>query len=90
MKDVPCQTLILGPKVEDVPCQTPTLGPKLEDVPRQIAVVMFWVRPTLQKPQLQIYGWNEKDVFDRLDTLGYTYKKVIDADHLVDYIAIPK
>ena len=41
-------------------------------------------------PQLQIYGWNEKDVFDRLDTLGYTYKKVIDADHLVDYIAIPK
>ena len=44
----------------------------------------------VEVPQLQIYGWNEKDVFDRLDTLGYTYKKVIDADHLVDYIAIPK
>jgi FkbM family methyltransferase len=41
-------------------------------------------------PQLQIYGWNENDVFNRLDSLGYSYKKVIDADHLVDYIAIPK
>jgi hypothetical protein len=25
-----------------------------------------------------------------LDSLGYEYKKVIDAEHLVDYIAIPK
>ena len=41
-------------------------------------------------PQLQIYGYNQNDVFDRLDSLGYTYKKVIDAAHLVDYVAIPK
>jgi FkbM family methyltransferase len=44
----------------------------------------------VEKPQLQIYGWTENDVFSRLDSLGYEYKKVIDAEHLVDYIAIPK
>jgi len=44
----------------------------------------------VEAPQLQIYGWNESDVFGRLDALGYEYKKVIDAAHLVDYIAIPK
>lgn len=43
----------------------------------------------VELPQLQIYGWTEKDIFDRLDMLGYTYKKVIDAAHLVDYVAIP-
>jgi hypothetical protein len=25
-----------------------------------------------------------------LDALGYTYKKIIEADHLVDYVARPK
>ena len=44
----------------------------------------------VELPQLQIYGWDSNDVFNRLDSLGYSYKKVIDADHLVDYIAIPK
>jgi hypothetical protein len=44
----------------------------------------------VEAPQLQIYGWTENDVFSRLDSLGYEYKKVIDAEHLVDYIAIPK
>jgi FkbM family methyltransferase len=44
----------------------------------------------VEVPQLQIYGWTETDVFSRLDALGYEYKKVIDAEHLVDYIAIPK
>lgn len=39
--------------------------------------------------QLQIYGWSEKDIFDRLDKFGYTYKKVLNAEHLVDYVAIP-
>lgn len=40
--------------------------------------------------QLQIYGFSENDIFDRLDKLNYTYKKVQDAPHLVDYVAIPK
>jgi FkbM family methyltransferase len=44
----------------------------------------------VEVPQLQIYGWTENDVFSRLNSLGYEYKKVIDAEHLVDYIAIPK
>ena len=44
----------------------------------------------VELPQLQIYGWDSNDVFNRLDALGYTYKKVIDSSHLVDYIAIPK
>jgi FkbM family methyltransferase len=44
----------------------------------------------VETPQLQIYGWNDSDVFNRLDELGYEYRKVIDASHLVDYIAIPK
>lgn len=44
----------------------------------------------VEKPQLQIYGWNESDVFSRLENLNYDIKKVIDAQHLVDYIAIPK
>lgn len=44
----------------------------------------------VELPQLQIYGYNESDIFKRLDSLDYTYQKVIDADHLVDYVAIPK
>lgn len=44
----------------------------------------------VEKPQLEIYGWTEDDVFKRLSELNYNYKKVIDAEHLVDYIAIPK
>ena len=31
-----------------------------------------------------------KDIFERLDALGYEYKKTIDASHLVDYVATPK
>ncbi|NBU82707.1 MAG: FkbM family methyltransferase, partial [Flavobacteriaceae bacterium] len=41
-------------------------------------------------PQLQVYGWTKEDVFQRLEKLGYEFKKVIEADHLVDYVAIPK
>ena len=44
----------------------------------------------VEKPQLEIYGWKESDVFQRLSDLNYDYKKVINAEHLVDYIAIPK
>lgn len=44
----------------------------------------------VEAPQLSIYGWNENDIFTRLDELGYTYTRVIDAPHLVDYVAIPK
>ena len=40
-------------------------------------------------PQLHIYGWKESDVFERLNSLGYEYKKVLDAPHLVDYVATP-
>ena len=41
-------------------------------------------------PQLQVYGWTKEDVFQRLEKLGYEFKKVIEADHLVDYVAVPK
>lgn len=44
----------------------------------------------VEAPQLSIYGWNENDIFSRLEALGYTYTKVLDAEHLVDYVAIPK
>jgi FkbM family methyltransferase len=43
----------------------------------------------VELPQLQVYNLKEQDVFQRLENLGYTYKKVIEADHLVDYVAIP-
>jgi len=44
----------------------------------------------VEAPQLSIYGWTENDIFSRLEALGYTYSKVLDAEHLVDYVAIPK
>jgi FkbM family methyltransferase len=44
----------------------------------------------VEAPQLSIYGWAENDIFSRLEALGYTYSKVLDAEHLVDYVAIPK
>jgi FkbM family methyltransferase len=44
----------------------------------------------VEAPQLSIYGWIENDIFSRLEALGYTYTKVLDAEHLVDYVAIPK
>lgn len=44
----------------------------------------------VEAPQLSIYGWTEQDIFNRLDKLGYTYEKVINASHLVDYVATPK
>lgn len=42
----------------------------------------------VELPQLQIYGWSKEDVFERLEKLNYKFNKVIEADHLVDYIAI--
>jgi FkbM family methyltransferase len=44
----------------------------------------------VEAAQLHIYGWQESDIFTRLDDLGYTYQKTHDAAHLVDYVAIPK
>jgi FkbM family methyltransferase len=44
----------------------------------------------VEEPQLSIYGWKQNDIFERLEALGYTYTKVLDAEHLVDYVAIPK
>lgn len=44
----------------------------------------------VEAPQLSIYGWTENDIFSRLEASGYTYTKVLDAEHLVDYVAIPK
>ena len=43
----------------------------------------------VEEPQLQIYGFTGQDIFKRLDVLGYSYEKVINADHLVDYVAKP-
>jgi FkbM family methyltransferase len=40
--------------------------------------------------QLQIYQWKDEDIFNRLNLLGYEYKKIIDAPHIVDYVAVPK
>ena len=39
--------------------------------------------------QLQVYGYTESSIFDRLISLGYEFKKLIDKPHLVDYVAIP-
>jgi FkbM family methyltransferase len=51
-------------------------------------------KPTIfievEAPQLMVYGLEAKDIFERLDALGYEYKKTIDAEHLVDYVATPK
>lgn len=44
----------------------------------------------IEEPQLAIYGFKKEDVFSRLDALGYEFKKVLDAGHLVDYVATPK
>lgn len=43
----------------------------------------------VEEPQLQIYGFTKESVFSRLSDLGYTMQKVLDRDHLVDYVAIP-
>lgn len=44
----------------------------------------------VESPQLKIYGWEEKHVFERLSSMGYEFRKVVDAPHLVDYVAVPK
>jgi FkbM family methyltransferase len=44
----------------------------------------------VEAPQLIIYGWKEEDIFNRLESLGYKYEKVVDAAHLVDYVSTPK
>jgi len=43
----------------------------------------------IEPSQLCIYNFKSEDVFCRLTNLGYNFKKVLDAEHLVDYIAIP-
>jgi len=43
----------------------------------------------VETAQLKIYDFNDNDVFDRLKKLNYSIKKVLDAEHLVDYIATP-
>lgn len=44
----------------------------------------------IEPPQLERYGFTPDDVARRLSDLGYSLKKVIDAPHLVDYIASPQ
>lgn len=39
--------------------------------------------------QLQIYGLNQDSVMSRLSELGYVIEKLSDAQHIVDYVAIP-
>lgn len=43
----------------------------------------------VEEPQLNIYGFTGNDIFKRLTAMGYTFEKVINADHLVDYVAKP-
>lgn len=43
----------------------------------------------VELPHLQIYGFNENSIFDRLSSLGYSFEKLVNADHIVDYIATP-
>lgn len=43
----------------------------------------------VEPPQLEIYGFKPEDIFKRLTSLGYTYQKVLDVEHLVDYVAFP-
>lgn len=43
----------------------------------------------IEEPQLRIYGHTSDDIFSRLLSMGYTFRKVMDAPHLVDYIATP-
>lgn len=44
----------------------------------------------IEEPQLNIYGYTSHDIYYRLNNLNYEVKKIIDADHLVDYVATPK
>lgn len=44
----------------------------------------------VEEPQLAIYGYTKENVFARLESMNYEVQKVIDAQHLVDYVAIPK
>lgn len=39
---------------------------------------------------LRVYDFKEQDVFDRLDAMGYKWEKLIKADHIIDYVAVPK
>ena len=39
---------------------------------------------------LGVYKFKEQDVFDRLYALGYTWKKLLDVAHCIDYVAVPK
>jgi FkbM family methyltransferase len=43
----------------------------------------------IEPPQLEIYDFSPSDVFRRLEELGYTVQKILDAPHLFDYVAIP-
>lgn len=44
----------------------------------------------VEEPQLNIYGYTSQDIFNRLDNLGYKYEKLLNASHIVDYVAYPK
>lgn len=44
----------------------------------------------IEEPQLKIYGFTKESVFSRLEDLGYRFHKVLERDHIVDYVAIPK
>lgn len=39
---------------------------------------------------LALHGFTAQDVFTRLDALGYRWSKLIDADHIIDYVAVPR
>lgn len=39
---------------------------------------------------LSFYGIDKSEIFNKLEAMGYTIKKLHDADHIVDYVAIPK
>ncbi|NCZ70752.1 MAG: FkbM family methyltransferase [Actinobacteria bacterium] len=62
------------------------LNGAIETIKRHKPVIFIEV----ESPQLQIYGYTQDDVFERLNSMGYKYKKVLNAEHLVDYVAVPE
>lgn len=73
-------------KIDVQGCETEVLDGAIKTIKKHKPIIFIEVADS----ELQIYNYTEQDVFNRLDALGYTYKKIIEADHLLDYVAIPK
>lgn len=73
-------------KIDVQGCEPKVLDGAIETIKKHKPIIFIEIVDS----ELHIYDSSEKDVFSRLDALGYIYKKIIEADHLVDYVAIPK